>query len=309
MDLPEGYNPRTQEMVNRWREETPGDAAFVDRVLQHFNQEEFFYTLNPPLLSQHTVDEFMFDTRRGFCEHYASAFTVIMRMADIPARIVTGYQGGWYNDLGNYVLVRQSDAHAWSEVWLEGSGWTRVDPTAAVAPMRIEGSSIDALDTRRHIFDFQWLRTAKNGFDLLQRSWNQWVIAFNAERQMKMFTPFGFGSVDSKHLVVIMIVIIGLIGLVLTPVLLRIKLSSGLDRAGKQWLLFRKKLDKAGVPSSAAMTPAELTGAASGDLQEQSAEIKQISDLYRNIRYAPDGPAVTELETAVKNFQVASRSR
>ncbi len=94
LNLPEAYNPQTLEMVNRWREETPSDVDFVNRVLAHFNQESFFYTLNPPLLTQHTVDEFMFETRRGFCEHYASAFTIMMRMAGIPARIVTGYQGG-----------------------------------------------------------------------------------------------------------------------------------------------------------------------------------------------------------------------
>ncbi|NRB71421.1 MAG: DUF3488 domain-containing transglutaminase family protein, partial [Xanthomonadales bacterium] len=134
LQLPEQFNPRTRELITRWREETRSDAALVRRVLAHFNEQPFRYTLNPPLLSRHSVDEFLFETRSGFCEHYASAFTVMMRMAGIPARVVTGYQGGWYNELGEYLLIRQSDAHAWAEVWLPAVGWTRIDPTAAVAP-------------------------------------------------------------------------------------------------------------------------------------------------------------------------------
>ena len=130
LELPEGFNPVTAEMMADWSEDNKNDTEIIRRALDYFNQEEFHYTLNPPLLSRHTVDEFLFETRQGFCEHYASAFTVMMRMAGIPARVVTGYQGGWYNSVGSYLLVRQSDAHAWSEVWLKGVGWTRIDPTA-----------------------------------------------------------------------------------------------------------------------------------------------------------------------------------
>ncbi len=103
-----------------------------------FRTQEFVYTLDPPRLAENAVDEFLFDTRSGFCEHYAAAFTIVMRAAGVPARIVTGYQGGEFNPLGGYLLVRQSDAHAWSEIWVAGRGWLRVDPTAAVAPERIE---------------------------------------------------------------------------------------------------------------------------------------------------------------------------
>ncbi len=123
LELPVGFNPRTAEMMATWRTEAKSDSEIIRRALQHFNRQQFRYTLNPPLLSQHTVDEFLFDTREGFCEHYASAFTVMMRMAGIPARVVTGYQGGFYNNIGSYVLVRQSDAHAWSEVWVKGSAY------------------------------------------------------------------------------------------------------------------------------------------------------------------------------------------
>jgi transglutaminase-like putative cysteine protease len=309
LGLPDGYNPQTREMVRRWRTETPDDVAFINRVLAHFNQEEFYYTLNPPLLSQHTVDEFMFDTRSGFCEHYASAFTVIMRMAGIPSRIVTGYQGGWYNGIGNYVLVRQSDAHAWSEVWLQDEGWTRVDPTAAVAPGRIERGSLGSFNARRHIFDFQWLRSVKNGFDLIQRGWNEWVIAFDSVRQANLFAPFGMGNMDAKRLVGILVALILIIALFMIPAILRLKVSSGIDAAGKQWLLFRKKLDHAGVDSSPAMTPDELKLVASTELGSHSIEIDHISGLYRDIRYAPSSPEIGELKSAVREFKPARKAR
>ena len=303
LHLPEGFNPKTRAMMQEWRRETSSDVELVNRVLAYFNQENFFYTLNPPLLSDDTVDEFLFDTRSGFCEHYASAFTVMMRMAGIPARVVTGYQGGWRSTIGNYLLVRQSDAHAWSEVWLAGEGWTRVDPTAAVAPGRVERGAFDAIETRRYIFDFEWLRDAKNGFDLFQRTWNQWVIAFGLDQQSKLFKPFGKDYLDSRQLILIMVGIITVLGLLMIPVLFRLRLASNLDAAGKQWYRFRKKLEKAGVATSASMTPEELFTVAMGKINESQAELFRITSLYRQIRYAREGPALKDLEQAVHDFR------
>src|SRR5690606_2255296 len=136
-------NPRSLALARELRARAGSDAAFVQAVLARFRNEEYYYTLEPPRLATDSVDEFLFETRRGFCEHFASAFTMLARAAGIPARVVTGYQGGEYNPLGDYLIVRQSDAHAWSEVWIDAKGWVRVDPTAAVAPERIE-SGIDA---------------------------------------------------------------------------------------------------------------------------------------------------------------------
>ena len=159
LDLPIDSNPRTRKLIEGWKREGLDGQAMVRRVLTHFNTEEFHYSLDSPLLGRHSVDEFLFDTRTGYCEHYASAFTVMMRMAGIPSRIVTGYQGGWYNEVGQYLLVRQSDAHAWSEVWFPDLGWTRVDPTAAVSPLRIARGSLGALSAPRHLLDYAWLRS------------------------------------------------------------------------------------------------------------------------------------------------------
>lgn len=299
------YNPRTQAMMQEWRAETSDEEALVARALRFFNSEEFHYTLNPPLTSEHSVDEFIFNTRRGFCEHYASAFTIMMRWAGIPARVVTGYQGGWYNDIGNYVLVRQSDAHAWSEVWLEGKGWTRVDPTAAVAPSRIERNALDAIGGRRHAFDFAWVRQMRNGIDLLDRLWNDWVIRFDSNLQSGLLTRFGIQDLEARWLVIIMVGVIALLSWLLAPIILRMHATGRRDPAVKAWTLFRKRLLKAGVEVTPAMGPREVAALASAQLESSAQDIAHITELYSQLRYADTNKKVRPLERAVRRFRAA----
>lgn len=303
--LPEGYNPRTAEMIGQWRSEAKSDTEIVRRALAYFNQEQFHYTLNPPLLSRHTVDEFLFTTREGFCEHYASAFTVMMRMAGIPARVVTGYQGGWYSDLGAYVLVRQSDAHAWSEVWIRGSGWTRIDPTAAVAPERVQQGSVSALTERRHIFDFEWLLNTKNTFDLLQRGWNNWVIAFDSRKQSSLFTGLGWGFWDSTKLAIALIAAIlvaSMAVVLLLPLVMRFRSSRKKDPLLRLWHKFHKKLGKAGFNSSPSMSPRELARQANSQLEYKGDGINRIVELYLLCRYSAVTCSQSELAELIDNF-------
>jgi len=305
LELPTGFNPRTAEMIAEWRAEATSDSSIVQRALTYFNQQEFHYTLNPPLLSRHTVDEFLFDTRQGFCEHYASAFTIMMRMAGIPARIVTGYQGGYYSDLGSYVLVRQSDAHAWSEVWITGSGWTRIDPTAAVAPERVEQGAINSLSQRRHMLDFAWLRNARNTFDLLQRGWNNWVVAFDSARQSRLFTGFGWGFFDSAKLVLAMIAALAVavaISFLLLPLLLRLQHARKQDPLLRLWQKFCKKLDKAGFTPMPSMGPRELAAMACGQLEYADQRINRITELYILCRYSPHDCKLSELTELIRDF-------
>ncbi len=306
LELPEGLNPDTAEMMADWLSETKADTAIVRRALAYFNQEQFHYTLNPPLLSRHTVDEFLFDTQRGFCEHYASAFTVMMRMAGIPARVVTGYQGGWFNRIGAYVLVRQSDAHAWSEVWLEHTGWVRIDPTAAVAPSRVERGAVDSLAQRRHIFDYEWLRSTKNTFDLFQRGWNNWVVAFGADSQSRLFSIFGWNFLDSVKLVIAMVAIIlvlSVIIFVLAPLLLKFRSSRNRDPLVRSWQKFIRKLTKAGFVFLPSMGPMELAANASGQLEYEGDNIYRIAELYMLCRYSRDASSQTELAKLIDSFQ------
>jgi protein-glutamine gamma-glutamyltransferase len=197
LHLPEGYNPRTLELAGRWREETgPGnDVAIVERAMRMI-RDEFGYTLDTPLPGRHTADEFLFDWKRGYCEHFSSAFVVLMRAAGVPARVVTGYAGGYRNRFGNYWVVRRMDAHAWAEVWLPGRGWVRVDPTAAVAPERI----YDTLDDRLGAGGFSALRPALDAGDWMRRGWNDLVLSFDAERQRDLFRPFGGGALGTAGL-------------------------------------------------------------------------------------------------------------
>ncbi|NND45820.1 MAG: DUF3488 domain-containing transglutaminase family protein [Xanthomonadales bacterium] len=309
LSLPDDFNPQTRELVNQWRMETPDDTEFISRVLAWFNQEEFSYTLNPPPLSRHTVDDFLFETRSGFCEHYASAFTVMMRMAGIPARVVTGYQGGWYNDFGNYVLVRQSDAHAWTEAWLPGAGWTRVDPTAAVAPSRVERGALDALSGRRHFLDYPWLRDFRNGFDLLQRRWNDWVIAFGLDQQSRLFRPFGMDRLTPSQLVGILTLGIAVLAAFMMPLILRMKVRTRSDPALRQWQRFRHKLERAGVGTEASMTPDEVLRRADARLGAQSEHARRITRLYLEARYGAGDPRLPALENAVRGFRPARQAR
>lgn len=306
LELPAGFNPETAEMMTEWRQEASSSSEIVQRALRYFNQEQFHYTLNPPLLSQHTVDEFLFETQQGFCEHYASAFTVMMRMAGIPARVVTGYLGGWYSNIGSYVLVRQSDAHAWSEVWIRGSGWTRIDPTAAVAPNRVEQGAVESLTQRRYMLDFEWVRNARNTFDLFQRGWNNWVVAFGSVRQSRLFSIFGWDVLDSTKLVIALIAIILVLSAIiymLAPLLLKFRSSQKQDPVVWLWQKFIRKLVNAGFISRPSMGPMELAANAKGQLKYKGDAINRIAELYMLCRYSRDTGNQAELAELINSFQ------
>lgn len=222
LELPPGFNPRTHALAVRMLadgdrpagdgDEGPHDRRMIDRVLAMIRTQDFVYTLEPPPLGRDAVDEFLFDTRRGFCEHYAGAFVVLMRALDIPARVVTGYQGGEINPVDGYLEVRQRDAHAWAEVWLPKEGWIRVDPTAAVAPGRIELGAAEGLDRVQGIAgllgDRSWLggflQRARFNLDAVSNAWNQWVLAYNADRQSGIFSGLGIERIDWQALTVLL---------------------------------------------------------------------------------------------------------
>lgn len=208
--LPDGFNPRTLALARQWRSEhgRAGDVAIVNRALQMV-RDEFGYTLSTPLPGRHAADEFLFDWKQGFCEHFSSAFVVLMRAAGIPSRVVTGYAGGRRNPIGNYWIVRNEDAHAWAEVWLQGRGWVRVDPTAAVAPERI----YDTIDDRAGGGGFGGLPGVTPMLDLgdwLRRGWNDLVLGFDAARQLAILRPVGLENTGTRGLVALFAACAGL---------------------------------------------------------------------------------------------------
>jgi transglutaminase-like putative cysteine protease len=302
LDLPENYNPKTRDLVRQWQRQGYKGTRLVEHALDHFNREPFHYSLDSPLLGRDSVDEFMFNSRSGYCEHYASAFTVMMRMAGIPARVVTGYMGGWYNDLGDYLLVRQSDAHAWSEVWFPGTGWSRVDPTAAVSPMRVAQGSLGALSAPRHLLDFAWLRRVRNGVDIVQQRWNEKVIQFGADRQSRMLAPLGLNRMSPALLVTMLFAVIGLLSVILVPFVFRVKGPRNQDALQVAWQTFLKRLKEAGYEATASNGAMEIAHSASRRLPADADDIQVIADLYNRARYSSRPPGLSEFRDAVRQF-------
>lgn len=197
--LPADGNPRATQMVEEWIAAGLSPQQLIDRALNIFH-DQFVYTMRPPRLGADAVDDFLFETQRGFCEHFASAFVYLMRRGGVPARIVVGYQGGEFNPIDAYFVIRQSDAHAWVEVWLEGEGWRRIDPTAAVAPSRIEQGVEEALafDERDLVGRVRWSSAALHSlyqyWDSVGYSWNRWVLNYDKDSQRNLLSDLLGGS-------------------------------------------------------------------------------------------------------------------
>ncbi len=198
-------NRRSRELAVRMRNSAGSDAAYVGAVLEYFRTGGFKYTLTPPTLGPDSVDDFVFNTHLGFCGHYASAFVLLMRAADVPARVVSGYLGGEWNPIGRYFIVRQSDAHAWAEVWLEGRGWTRIDPTAVVEPERLQRGILDILPDAvsapaRFVWSQRWLAAMLQRWDALNTWWSDRVVRFSYDDQLRLLARLGFKSPEAGQL-------------------------------------------------------------------------------------------------------------
>jgi len=308
--LPEGFNPRSRQLAEGWQREGLEPPEVVARALAMFREQPFVYTLSPPVLGGHAVDEFLFGTRRGFCEHYAAAFAVLMRAAGVPARIVTGYQGGTVNPVGNYLIVRQSDAHAWVEVWMEGRGWIRIDPTAAVSPLRIEGGAAAALPSVGAVpllgrIDNTWVKDLRFALDMVANGWNQWVLDYSPERQMRVISRFAGGHVSWRGISSALVVGTGIVVTILALFALRRTRSAPADPAVIAWRTFSRKLAKRGVERAASEGPSAFADRAAAALPTHAAAIRQIAGLYTRTRYEPGAGAedLARLKRAVRDLQ------
>jgi transglutaminase-like putative cysteine protease len=292
LQLPPGGNPRARELARELRRASRDDLDFANRVLAKFHNEPFVYTLQPPRLGSDSVDEFLFDTRRGFCEHYAGSFAYLMRAGGVPARIVTGYQGGEFNQLGNYLIVRQADAHAWTEVWLDHRGWVRVDPTAAVSPNRIEQGIASALPAGEALPLFlrepsPWLKQLKFSWDTFNNRWNQWVLGYDQERQVSLFARLGFGIVSWQDLGIYLLIGIGsVIGLLALFTLRgRREYSSKVERT---YAAFCARLARVGIVRGPAEGPLDFANRTKTLRPDLAPRIEVITRLYVALRYGAD---------------------
>ncbi|MDO9636236.1 MAG: DUF3488 and transglutaminase-like domain-containing protein, partial [Thiobacillus sp.] len=307
--LPAQANPRAQVLAERWRNTHANPRAIVDEALGLFRNQAFFYSLNPPLLGQQAVDDFLFNTRRGFCEHYAGAFVFLMRAAGIPARVVTGYQGGKMNPLGDYMIVRQSDAHAWAEVWLAGQGWVRIDPTAAVSPDRIESGIAAALPEAELPFaltqlDLAWLQRARSmSWDLVNNNWNQWVLGYGQERQRSVLSRFHAALASWQGMAIAMVTSLAVLVLGIALWMLWHAPRRGVDPVQAAYRTFCARLARRGISRAPHEGPADFALRAAQLRPELAAQIEHITQSYIGLRYGRQRDAVRALRQAVQRFR------
>jgi transglutaminase-like putative cysteine protease len=307
--LPPGFNPRSLALVAKWRAETSDEIELVRRAVEFLRNGRYVYTLEPPLLGLHTVDEFLFDTRAGFCEHFAAAFTFLMRAAGLPSRVVTGYQGGDLNPYDRIVTVRQWDAHAWSEVFITGRGWVRIDPTAAAFPRRIEsgvtlsvpqGSAMPLMMQA----NMEWLRTVRHRWEAIAHKWNVWVLGYNPERQRDLMQWVGIRDADWRTLTAALFSILGAITLGLLVWSLR-RLARP-DPVQAAWRRFCAKLARRGVQRAPHEGPRDYTVRAARSMPDARRAILRIGELYIALRYGAESSAnrIARLQRLVRALRV-----
>ncbi len=295
LELPEGFNPRSVALGRQWRREAGSDpqghadAAIGNRALAWITRD-FAYTLDVPLAGRNEVDDFLFNRKEGYCEHFSSSFVVLMRAAGIPARVVTGYAGGYRNPLGDYWLVLRSDAHAWAEIWLPDRGWVRVDPTAAVAPERIYDTIADRQPGRIGAFD--GLVPMFNASDWMRRGWNDFVLGFDAQRQQRMLSPLGLDHLGMRSLVLLFTVIAGLALAWMAWLIARGERERDpLLRAWRKLGGRYARIDRGRLVHEPAQTWAERAGA---EVPKSGEHLRSLSQRFSNARYAGPGASDTD---------------
>jgi transglutaminase-like putative cysteine protease len=308
--FPSRSNPRAQALAKQWRANAHNDMDVVRAAMTLFHGAPFAYTLDPPSL-QHggadRIDEFLFVTQRGYCEYYAGAFTFLMRAAGVPARVVTGYLGGDKNPFGDWYVLRQADAHAWSEVWIEGSGWIRVDPTSAVSPDRVDRSVSEARGFRSssvgRLGELNWsaLRyRLDSGWDWVNARWNGMVLGYGTDQQREFLSRIGLGDWQSM-----LLALTGSVTLLLTilgVVLMRRAAPAPLDAPLLLWQAGLRPLQKMGFqqrPDEGARDFVQRVLLTRPDLREA---LQRLLAAYLRVRYESDAAAIQELEAAARNI-------
>jgi len=306
-------NPRTIAYGRQMREQHPDPKVLIEELMGKYNRE-FTYTLEPPLLGANPMDEFLFETKLGFCEHYAGSFALIMRAAGVPARVVTGYQGGEVNPVSRQLVVKQSEAHAWTEVWLADLGWLRVDPTFAVSPLRINRGMSAALgpvgvfDNLIEADKLGLLRGLAHTWDAVNSEWNRWVVGFNQDRQRGMFEGIGIPNVDWQTIAIWLIggvfVTGGGVGMFLLARTYRNR-KSPLDAAFER---FCAQMARQGVARDLTEGPVDFLKRIERETPQAYPEAKDVIDAYVEARYAPSADPVAARRSFIrlaKRYRVA----
>jgi len=313
LSLPEDKHPKARQLATQWRQQYQQPEKIVQQALSYFHQQPFYYTLTPPLLVEDTVDEFLFDTKQGFCEHYAVAFTVLMRAAGIPTRIVTGYLGGELNNVGDYLVVRQRDAHAWTEVWLQDKGWVRVDPTSAVEPGRIEQGFDNifpetfnplglAVNWTKESAVIKLWEQLRNTWDAFNNGWNQWILGYDPARQLELLKLLGLQWHWKEMVIALTLSIVGIIAIIAISMFLQA--SRTIDPAQRLYLRFCHQLARRGLQRQPGEAPSTFAKRIKQKYPESIIQVDEIIELYLAVRYRNQLEKIGKLRQVIQRFQV-----
>lgn len=310
-ELPDSGNDQTKEWAINEYEKVGDPEAFVRFVLSYIRQQNYHYTLLPELLEQNVIDGFWLGSREGYCEHYASAFVFIMRAAGIPARVVTGYQGGEYNPYGDYYIIRQKDAHAWTEVWLEGEGWRRVDPTAAIHPSRVDDSLLNQTSSRDDwLADFDDLTTSENEvarnvwqqislrWDALQSFWNESLMGYDKDMQFDWLSKMGINNNQWRYLGYALLATILLAGAGFGLWIL--SQAKSRDKVERAYRRFQQALAKQGVEVKLNEGPKDLLSRIKKEHPEHYAKAVPVIKRYISIRYQKEKSSISSQQSFIK---------
>lgn len=311
--LPGENNPRSREFARSMLAQSASQEDYIAKVLQLFNTQQFIYTLKPLMLGDNPIDEFLLETKQGFCEHFAGSFVFLMRAAGIPSRMIVGYQGGEYNGVGNYLAVRQFDAHAWAEVWVKDRGWIRIDPTTAVAPERIEdGLQAAVEDTFLEDSPFSWLRYSQTlwltelrlQLSALTHYWDSWVVGYNPSTQMKFMSQF-FDNMDFKRMGMIMLASVFSILGIMAIFLLRTKEKIRVSAVDREYLKFCSLVKAQRLVRENGEGPQDYAKRVSASLPRLEKTIGEVTKIYVAMNYEEQhGYDLKDLKQAVRAFRL-----
>ena len=305
LELPASISPAVRELAQSWVAQNSNSRAIISSALQFFRTQGFRYSLSPGEYKKNDLEQFLFHRRVGFCEHYAASFATLMRLAGIPARVVVGYLGGEYNDLGDFFLVRQADTHAWCEVWLPESGWTRVDPTNVVAPGRASldlNSFLDGriasgqMERRRSAFIARLARSAiftniRLAWETLNYQWDTRLLGFDADVQDVLLSSIGIAK-HGPYFLIVEVLAIAVVMLVIYFGWMQFGTRSRVNRVKVLYERFCRKIARLGAQRHPWEGPSDFSMRAAQLLPDESERIRQISNTYISLRYAPEPDAV-----------------
>ncbi|RLA21797.1 MAG: DUF3488 domain-containing protein [Gammaproteobacteria bacterium] len=313
LQLPNTVEDRIDELVARLGGFDAPPEIFIKNVFAHFRHNDFYYTLMPPLLDDKPIATFLFDTRAGFCGHYATAFVYLMRVAGIPARIVGGYQGGIYNETGGFIEVRQANAHAWSEVWIADKGWVRYDPTTAIAPERVEqdvnieqqiaSNAVSFAPIQLDSRTLSLLKRARNLWSSVDYSWHRWIINYDRRQQSGFLSGLGIDTL--KSMLYWLMGLVALVTLLLALYIFR-KQTLVLDKAQIYYVRACQKLAKAGLIKQDTEGANDFALRVAAKMPDIADSFAHITQLYVQIRYArkTEKSALEQLGASASAFRV-----